>query len=400
MMRILTGNEAIAQAVKLSKVKVSAIYPITPQTGIIEELARLKSEGEIDAEIIRVESEHSAMAATLGAALAGVRVFTATGSQGLFYMHEMVWWTAGTRIPVVMVVGSRALGPPWNLWNEHTDFMNERDSGWLMAYASTPQEAFDLVVQAFRISEDDRVFLPMMVGMDGFILSHSKTNVYLPTQEEVDSFLPPRRQPYIIDPQEAVGMGNIFPPLEYMKLRQSIDSSIKSSVEVIKEVGIEYNKKVSPIINYSTLNTTYRLEDADYAVVLMGAWAGDAMEAIDELRRKGINIGLLRIRYVRPWADDEVISALKDKKAVLVVDRAASLGRAGPLYMEVASTTHLDQMENVITGIGGVSIGKEEFIKMFSEFVEEAKRGKANGVKWFYPQEVEKVELRVPKDLE
>ncbi len=400
MMRILTGNEAIAQAVKLSRVKVSAIYPITPQTGIIEELARLKSEGELDTEIIRVESEHSAMAATLGAALAGVRAFTATGSQGLFYMHEMVWWTAGTRIPVVMVVGSRALGPPWNLWNEHTDFMNERDSGWLMAYASTPQEAFDLVVQAFRISEDDRVFLPMMVGMDGFILSHSKTNVYLPTQEEVDSFLPPRRQPYIIDPQEAIGMGNIFPPLEYMKLRQSIDSAIRSSVDVIKEVGIDYNKKVSPIIDYSTLNVAYRLEDADYAVVLMGAWAGDAMEAIDELRRKGINIGLLRIRYVRPWAEDEVISALKDKKAVLVVDRAVSLGRAGPLYMEVASTIHLDQMKNVITGIGGVSIGKEEFIKMFLEFVEEAKRGKANGVKWFYPQEVEKVELGVPKDLE
>ncbi|MBP1358329.1 MAG: pyruvate ferredoxin oxidoreductase [Sulfolobus sp.] len=400
MMKILSGNEAVALAVKLSRVKVSAIYPITPQTAIIEELARMKAEGEIDTEIVRVESEHSAMAATLGAALAGVRVFTATGSQGLFYMHEMVWWVSGSRIPVVMVVGSRALGPPWNLWDEHTDFMSERDSGWLMAYAKTPQEAFDLVTQAFRISEDDRIFLPMMVGMDGFILSHSKTNVYIPPQEDVDSFLPPRRQPYVIDPQESVGMGNIFPPLEYMKLRHSIDMAIRNSVDVIREIGREFNKKVSPIIDYSKLNETYKLEDADYAVVLMGAWAGDAMEAVDKLREKGINIGLLRIRYIRPWADNEVINALKDKRAVLVVDRSASLGRMGPLFMEVASTIRLDQMKNIITGIGGVSIGEEEFLKMFMDFVEEAKQGKANGVKWFYPQGVEKIELRVPKDME
>lgn len=399
-MKILSGNEAVALAVKLSRVKVSAIYPITPQTAIIEELARMKAEGEIDTEIIRVESEHSAMAATLGAALAGVRVFTATGSQGLFYMHEMVWWVSGSRIPVVMVVGSRALGPPWNLWDEHTDFMSERDSGWLMTYAKTPQEAFDLVTQAFRISEDDRIFLPMMVGMDGFILSHSKTNVYIPPQEDVDSFLAPRRQPYVIDPQESVGMGNIFPPLEYMKLRHSIDMAIRNSVDVIREIGREFNKKVSPIIDYSKLNETYKLEDADYAVVLMGAWAGDAMEAIDKLREKGINIGLLRIRYIRPWADNEVINALKDKRAVLVVDRSASLGRMGPLFMEVASTIRLDQMKNIITGIGGVSIGEEEFLKMFMDFVEEAKQGKANGVKWFYPQGVEKIELRVPKDME
>lgn len=399
-MKILSGNEAVALAVKLSRVKVSAIYPITPQTAIIEELARMKAEGEIDTEIIRVESEHSAMAATLGAALAGVRVFTATGSQGLFYMHEMVWWVSGSRIPVVMVVGSRALGPPWNLWDEHTDFMSERDSGWLMTYAKTPQEAFDLVTQAFRISEDDRIFLPMMVGMDGFILSHSKTNVYIPPQEDVDSFLTPRRQPYVIDPQESVGMGNIFPPLEYMKLRHSIDMAIRNSVDVIREIGREFNKKVSPIIDYSKLNETYKLEDADYAVVLMGAWAGDAMEAIDKLREKGINIGLLRIRYIRPWADNEVIDALKDKRAVLVVDRSASLGRMGPLFMEVASTIRLDQMKNIITGIGGVSIGEEEFLKMFMDFVEEAKQGKANGVKWFYPQGVEKIELRVPKDME
>lgn len=399
-MKILSGNEAVALAVKLSRVKVSAIYPITPQTAIIEELARMKAEGEIDTEIIRVESEHSAMAATLGAALAGVRVFTATGSQGLFYMHEMVWWVSGSRIPVVMVVGSRALGPPWNLWDEHTDFMSERDSGWLMTYAKTPQEAFDLVTQAFRISEDDRIFLPMMVGMDGFILSHSKTNVYIPPQEDVDSFLTPRRQPYVIDPQESVGMGNIFPPLEYMKLRHSIDMAIRNSVDVIREIGREFNKKVSPIIDYSKLNETYKLEDADYAVVLMGAWAGDAMEAVDKLREKGINIGLLRIRYIRPWADNEVIDALKDKRAVLVVDRSASLGRMGPLFMEVASTIRLDQMKNIITGIGGVSIGEEEFLKMFMDFVEEAKQGKANGVKWFYPQGVEKIELRVPKDME
>lgn len=328
MEKVISGNDAVALAVKLSRVKVTGIYPITPQTYIIESLSEMKDRGELETEIIRVESEHSAMAATFGAAAAGVRAYTATASQGLLYMHEMVWWVAGSRIPVVMTVGTRAVGPPWNIWNEHTDFMSERDSGWIMAFASTPQEAMDLTIMAFRITEDERVFLPMMIGMDGFILSHTKTRVYVPSQEEVDSYLPPRRQPYVLDPEDSIAMGNMFSPEDYMKLRESIHRAQIASKEVIVEAGKEYMKRVVPIGSYSTLNESYKLEDADYAVVIMGAWSLDAMQAVDELRKEGLKVGVYRVRFVRPWTEEEVVKALSDK-SVLVLDRSVSFGRGG-----------------------------------------------------------------------
>jgi pyruvate ferredoxin oxidoreductase alpha subunit len=391
MEKVISGNDAVALAVKLSRVKVTGIYPITPQTYIIESLSEMKDRGELETEIIRVESEHSAMAATFGAAAAGVRAYTATASQGLLYMHEMVWWVAGSRIPVVMTVGTRAVGPPWNIWNEHTDFMSERDSGWIMAFASTPQEAMDLTIMAFRITEDERVFLPMMIGMDGFILSHTKTRVYVPSQEEVDSYLPPRRQPYVLDPEDPIAMGNMFSPEDYMKLRESIHRAQIASKEVIVEAGKEYMKRVVPIGSYSTLNESYNLEDADYAVVIMGAWSLDAMQAVDELRKEGLKVGVYRIRFVRPWAEEEVVKALSDK-SVLVLDRSVSFGRGGQLYTEVKASLPDTDIKGVITGLGGVSIGKNEMKVIIRKFVE-----KPQGIEWFYPEEARKIELRSPR---
>ena len=391
MEKVISGNDAVALAVKLSRVKVTGIYPITPQTYIIESLSEMKDRGELETEIIRVESEHSAMAATFGAAAAGVRAYTATASQGLLYMHEMVWWVAGSRIPVVMTVGTRAVGPPWNIWNEHTDFMSERDSGWIMAFASTPQEAMDLTIMAFRITEDERVFLPMMIGMDGFILSHTKTRVYVPSQEEVDSYLPPRRQPYVLDPEDPIAMGNMFSPEDYMKLRESIHRAQIASKEVIVEAGKEYMKRVVPIGSYSTLNESYKLEDADYAVVIMGAWSLDAMQAVDELRKEGLKVGVYRVRFVRPWAEEEVVEALSDK-SVLVLDRSVSFGRGGQLYTEVKASLPDTDIKGVITGLGGVSIGKNEMKVIIRKFVE-----KPQGIEWFYPEEARKIELRSPR---
>jgi pyruvate ferredoxin oxidoreductase alpha subunit len=391
MEKVISGNDAVALAVKLSRVKVTGIYPITPQTYIIESLSEMKDRGELETEIIRVESEHSAMAATFGAAASGVRAYTATASQGLLYMHEMVWWVAGSRIPVVMTVGTRAVGPPWNIWNEHTDFMSERDSGWIMAFASTPQEAMDLTIMAFRITEDERVFLPMMIGMDGFILSHTKTRVYVPSQEEVDSYIPPRRQPYVLDPEDSIAMGNMFSPEDYMKLRESIHRAQIASKEVIVEAGKEYMKRVVPIGSYSTLNESYKLEDADYAVVIMGAWSLDAMQAVDELRKEGLKVGVYRIRFVRPWAEEEVVKALSDK-SVLVLDRSVSFGRGGQLYTEVKASLPDTDIKGVITGLGGVSIGKNEMKVIIRKFVE-----KPEGIEWFYPKEARKIELRSPR---
>jgi Pyruvate:ferredoxin oxidoreductase and related 2-oxoacid:ferredoxin oxidoreductases, alpha subunit len=391
MEKVISGNDAVALAVKLSRVKVTSIYPITPQTYIIESLSEMKDRGELETEIIRVESEHSAMVATFGAAAAGVRAYTATASQGLLYMHEMVWWVAGSRIPVVMTVGTRAVGPPWNIWNEHTDFMSERDSGWIMAFASTPQEAMDLTITAFRITEDERVFLPMMIGMDGFILSHTKTRVYVPSQEEVDSYLPPRRQPYVLDPEDSIAMGNMFSPEDYMKLRESIHRAQIASKEVIVEAGKEYMKRVVPIGSYSTLNESYKLEDADYAVVIMGAWSLDAMQAVDELRKEGLKVGVYRVRFVRPWTEEEVVKALSDK-SVLVLDRSVSFGRGGQLYTEVKASLPDTDIKGVITGLGGVSVGKNEMKVIIRKFVE-----KPQGIEWFYPEEARKIELRSPR---
>jgi len=392
MSKVISGNDAVALAVKLARVKVAAIYPITPQTYIIESLSEMKDRGELETEIIRVESEHSAMAATLGAAISGVRVYTATASQGLLYMHEMIWWAAGSRIPIVMTVGTRAVGPPWNIWNEHTDFMSERDSGWLMAFASTPQEALDLTLMAFKITEDERIFLPMMIGMDGFILSHTKTRVYIPSQNEVDEFLPPRRQPYTLDPEEPLSMGNMFQPIDYMKLRHSMHEAIVASKEVIKEVGNQYMKQVIPIGNYSTLNEKYRLDDSDYGIVTMGAWSLDTMKAVDELREEGLKVGLYRIRFVRPWDDDDIKKGLGNKDGVLVFDRSVSFGRGGHLFLELKATLPDVKIKGVITGLGGVSIGKDEMKMVIRKFIE-----RPEGVEWFYPKEVEKVELRSPR---
>ncbi|QIW24704.1 pyruvate ferredoxin oxidoreductase [Sulfolobus sp. S-194] len=390
--KVISGNEAVALGVKLSRVKVIAIYPITPQTYIIEELAAMRDKGELDAEVIRVESEHSAMAAVYGAASAGVRVYTATASQGLLYMHEMIWWVAGSRIPIVMTVGTRAVGAPWNIWNEHTDFMSERDSGWLMAFASTPQEALDLTIQAFKISEDERVFLPMMVGMDGFILSHTKTRVYIPSQEEVDSFLPSRKQPYVLDPEDPVDIGNMFQPIDYMKLRHSMHLAILNSKEVIREIGKEYEKKVVPVGSYSSLNESYKLDDAEYAIVSMGAWSLDAMQVVDELRNMGVKIGLYRIRYIRPWDEEDIKRKLGDKDGILVFDRSVSFGRGGHLYLELKATLPDVNIKGIVTGLGGVAIGKDVISSLTRKFIE----GKTSD-EWFYPSEVEKVELRNPR---
>ncbi|ARM74730.1 transketolase C-terminal domain-containing protein [Acidianus manzaensis] len=394
MSKVITGNEAVALGVKLSRVKVTGIYPITPQTYIIEELSEMKAKGELEAEIVRVESEHSAMAATFGAAVSGVRAYTATASQGLLYMHEMIWWVAGSRMPIVMTVGTRAVGAPWNIWNEHTDFMTERDSGWLMAFASTPQEAMDLTIQAFKITEDERVFLPMMVGMDGFILSHTKTRVYVPSQEEVDEFLPLRKQPYVLDPEDPVSMGNLFQPIDYMKFRESIHLAQINSKRVIEEIGKEYEKKINVLGNYSSLNESYKLDDADYAIVTMGAWSLDAMQAIDELRNEGLKVGLYRIRYVRPWDEEDIRKKLSNKDKVLVFDRSISFGRGGHLYLELKSTLPDIPIKGVISGLGGVSVGKDEMKFLIKKFAE------SNQVnEWFYPSEVEKVELRDPRHI-
>jgi len=374
VVKTLTGNYAVAHAVKLARVQVISAYPITPQTSIVEKLSEMVEKGELDAKMLRVESEHSALAAAYGAAMAGARAFTATASHGLLYMHEMVWWAAGSRVPLVMAVVTRAIGPPWNIHVDHQDIMDQRDTGWIIAMAQENQEVLDLTLQAFRISEDPRVYLPMIVGLDGFILSHTRAPVDVPDQELVDSWLPPRRQPYVISPETQLVMGNIAPDEDHYMMRYSMAAAMEAAKRVIEEVDEEYGEVFGR--RYGGLVECYRCEDADYIAVLMGSWAGDAKVGVDMLREQGIKAGVLRIRFYRPWPRERVLEAVESAKGVIVFDRAVSMGSVGPLFMDVAQTIYPlgKSLRGVIAGLTGVDVKPEMFaseIRAFARDVEE-----------------------------
>ena len=365
--KVLTGNYAVAEAVRLARVKVISAYPITPQTTIVEKLSEMVEHGIIDAKMIRVESEHAALATVFGAASAGARAFTATSSHGLLYMHEVVWWAAGARIPLVMAVVTRAIGPPWNIHVDHQDIFDQRDTGWLIAIAQENQEVLDLTLQAFKISEDPRVYLPMMVGLDGFILSHTMAPVDVPDQDEVDEWLPPRRQPYYIAPETEVVMGNIVPDEDYYMLRYSMHQAMEQAKRVIEEVDREYGERFGR--SYGGLVECTMCTDAEYLIVIAGSWAGEAKVAAEKLREEGYRVGVARIRFIRPWPD-EVIKELAGRvKGMVVFDRAISFGSRGPLFMEVASSLYgTANLRGVVAGLGGTDVTAEEIAGVVRDF--------------------------------
>lgn len=359
----LRGNEAVAYATKLARVQVVAAYPITPQTIIVEKIDELMAKGEMDADLIHVESEHSALAATYGAAMGGVRAFTATASHGLAYMYEMLWWAAASRVPIVMAVVTRALGPPWNIHVEHADIMSARDTGWLISMAENNQEALDLTLMMFRVTEDPRVYLPGIVGLDGFILSHTVEPVSVPPQEVVDEFLPPRRQPYTIEPGNPIAMGNIMPDEVFELHRIDMHSSSRAAVEAVREAGRLYGKLTGR--DYSSLVECYRCSDADALIVGMGSWMGDAKIAVDMLREEGLRFGAARLRWIRPFPWQELREAGLGKKLVVVLDRSVSFGHAGPLFLEVSSALEArPSMVGFAAGVGGVDISYEDIASM------------------------------------
>ncbi len=369
VVKTLTGNYAVAYGAKLARVQVISAYPITPQTTIVEKLSEMVEKGELDAKMIRVESEHSALAAVFGAASAGARAFTATASHGLLYMHEVVWWAAGARVPLVMAVVTRAIGPPWNIHVDHQDIMDQRDTGWIIAMAQENQEVLDLTLQAFRISEDPRVFLPVMVGLDGFILSHTRAPVEIPDQELVDEWLPPRRQPYVIAPETKLVMGNIAPDEEHYMMRYSMAAAMEAAKDVIDEVDEEYGRVFGR--SYGGLVECYKCEDADYQLILMGSWAGDAKRAVDALREEGIRAGVIRIRFYRPWPRERITELASNARGVVVFDRAVSMGSTGPLFMDVAQTLYPYgvSLKGVIAGLAGVDVSSEMFAQEVREMV-------------------------------
>jgi pyruvate ferredoxin oxidoreductase alpha subunit len=361
MLNVGTGNKAVALAVRDAKPGVVAAYPITPQTEIVEEIANQVSSGKLDSRYVPVESEHSAMAACIGVAATGTRTFTATSSHGLVYMCEMLHWAAGARLPIVMANANRALGPGWNIGAEHSDSMSMRDSGWLQVYASSVQEAYDATIIAFRISENENVLLPVMINLDGFLLTHITQGF-----ETLDPsvFLPPTSTPHAIDINNPGGYGTLTANTDHYKFRHDIMVGMKNSIAVIEDAQKEFGKLFGRIYG---MYEEYKAEDAEILVIAMGTIGKEMEVAVDLLRKEGIKAGSLRVRWFRPFPD------LREKfegKEIVVIDRDYSFGFGGILANELRAKTCCNPY-SVIAGLGGQDVTYDDI----AGFVRDRKPG-------------------------
>ncbi len=365
--KIITGNRAAAEAAKLSRVQVVAAYPITPQTTIVEYIAQMVESGELDAKYIRVESEHSAMAACIGASSVGARAFTATSSHGLLLMHEMLHWAVGARLPIVMAVVNRSIGPPWNIHSEHQDAISQRDTGWLISFASDPQEVLDSIIILYKVCETYGVYLPGFVSLDAFILSHTSMPVNIPSQADVDEFLPPYKpRHYLIDVEDPKTYGNLAFPDRYMELRWSIQKGQELAAQKIREYTREYAKAFGR--DYQGLVEQYRTEDAKHLLVTVGAMASEARLTVDKLREEGIKAGLLKIRFYRPFPREDIEKAAEDIESITVIDRNVSFGMGGAIATDLTAVLYgADRnitLGRFIAGLGGRDVTFEHMAQM------------------------------------
>jgi len=368
---------AVSEAVRLARADVIAAYPITPQTHIVEHLAELVANGDLDAEYIPVESEHSAMSACVGASAAGARSFTATAGQGLELMHEVVYIASSMRLPVVMAVTNRALSAPLSVWGDHSDVMAVRDTGWIQIFVENGQEAVDQVLCGFRIGEDRRVLLPVMVHIDGFHLSHMVEPIEFPSQSEVDDFIPPIDLPYRLDPKKPVTMGDFAPPVVYTEVKWAQEIGLEKSKDVIlevwKEFGARFGRHYRPI-------ETYRCDGCKVLLMTMGSFSETAMTTIDRLQANGEDIGLFRIRLWRPFPYEELRQTVRDADILIVLDRAISFGGpGGPVASEIKAALYpLEKRPKVvgfIGGLGGRDISTTDFEAIVRRGIEIARKG-------------------------
>ncbi len=377
---VMHGSRAVAEAVRLCDVKVVAAYPITPQTHIVEDIAEMVANGELDAEYIMVESEHSAMSACIGASATGARSFTATASQGLALMHEVLWIASGLRLPIVMVNANRALSAPINIWNDQSDSIAERDSGWIQIYVETAQEALDSVIQAYRIAEDAEVLLPAMVCMDGFVLTHTVEPVEVPDREQVREYLPELRMPHTLDPENPVTMGSLGDPNYYMECRKQQELAMERALEVARRADEEFRRVFGR--GYGVVEE-YNMEDAEVVLVTMGSVAGTIKDTIDMLGDE--SVGLLRLRLFRPFPKEAVRRALADAKVVNVIEKDVSIGMGeGALMTELKSVLYGSDIKvlGTVAGLGGRDITTEH-IRQAVERAQRALRGeRVDEVAW------------------
>lgn len=389
--KIINGNEAAALGAKISRVQVVAAYPITPQSKIPETLVKYVDSGEMKAEFIRVESEHSAMTVCISASTVGARVFTATAANGLAYMHEQLHWAAGARLPIVMALANRGLGAPWTIFNDMQDSISQRDTGWMQVYCRDNQEIIDSIIMGYKITE--QLHVPMMVCFDGFVLSHTVMPVEIPDQDQVDAFLPPYVPHLQVDGPEPI---NINPVMladpranaegvdcpSYMGFRLRLQETLESAGDVILKVGQEFGEIFGR--DYGCLLWEYRTDGADIILLSMGSLANEASLAVDQLRDKGYKAGVVALRVFRPFPAEPLRAALSDAKHVVIFDKNISYGNEGATCTETkAALFEGDErpvITNYIVGLGGKNVS---FADLEAATLKALKRkGQMNGPHW------------------
>jgi pyruvate/2-oxoacid:ferredoxin oxidoreductase alpha subunit len=352
--KVIVGNHAVSWGVKLARTEVIAAYPITPQTQVVEQLSEMCASGELPARFIKVESEHSAMAACIGACAAGARAFTATSSQGLALMHELLHWAAGGRHPIVMANINRALGPGWNIWSEQTDSLSQRDTGWIQLYCETNQEVLDTTIMAFRLAE--RVDLPVMVVLDAFYLSHTAAPVDIPDALRVDEFLPPREARYRLDVREPRAFGALVRPDDYMEMRWQLQLAMLEAEMALESIEVEWERLFGR--RYGAIEG-YRDQDAELLLVTSGTITSTARSVVDAWRERGEAVGLVKMKMFRPFPSSSLREALRGVDRVAVLDRNFSAGHGGIFAEEIRAALYdLPQEDRptlfgYVLGLGG-----------------------------------------------
>jgi pyruvate/2-oxoacid:ferredoxin oxidoreductase alpha subunit len=363
---LLTGNQAVAWGARLARPRVVPVYPITPQTPVLEQLTEFAAEGTFDAEIITPESEHSVMSACIPASLVGTRVFTATASQGLLLMHELLHYASGARAPIVMVNVNRTVASPWAFWPDQTDSLSQRDTGWIQYYVETAQEALDTVLQAFRVAE--QVLLPTMVNLDAFYVSHSLEPVRVPEQALVDGYLPAFNPPHRLDTDKVESWGNVATQDMYFRHRQGLAEAMARVPALVAQADFEWAKLTGR--SHGVIER-YRCDGARTAIVTMGSMCGTAREAVDVMRAAGEAVGLVKVRLFRPLPTAGLREALTGFDDVIVLDRNYSPGCGGVLHQELRSalygSPHTPRIHGLLAGVGGVNVSPGKIV----EFVQQ-----------------------------
>lgn len=371
MLKQIEGSRAVAEAVALCRPEVICAYPISPQTHIVEALGEMVKAGELTpCEFINVESEFAAMSVAIGASATGARAYTATASQGLLFMVEAVYNASGLGLPIVMTVANRAIGAPINIWNDHSDALSQRDSGWMQLFAETNQEALDLHIQAFKLAEE--LSLPVMVCMDGFILTHAYERVDMPSQQQVDAYLPPFEPRQVLDPREPVSIGAMVGPEAFMEVRYLAHAKQMQALERIPQLAAAFKQVFGR--DSGGLTHSYRAEDAETMVVAMGSVLGTIKDTIDEMRADGHRIGVLGITSFRPFPLAQVRAALQHARRVVVLEKSLAVGIGGILATDVRMALSGIQLHGytVVAGLGGRAITRKSLHKLFREAEQDA----------------------------